>query len=60
MKTVAELREDAVSIFHSAVNAVDPVAAIKNVLNLHGDRLQVHGRSYDLSDYERIPRWHSP
>ncbi len=54
MKSLAQLRSDALSIFHDGLKAADPVNAVKRHLNLQGDRLEIQEQTYDLSAYEGI------
>ena len=48
------LRQDALSIFHSALAAVDPEEAVHRYLRLENDVLLLEGRRYDLKSYDRI------
>ena len=54
MKSREEMRSDAVNIFEEAVRAVDPLRAVRRAVSVRGDRLDIHGRSYDLTRYEHI------
>ncbi len=49
-----KLRGDAVSIFEAGLKAVDPVNAVKTHLKRKGDKLELQGGSYDLSDYDNV------
>ena len=48
------LRQDALSIFHSALAAVDPEEAVHRYLRVENDLLLVDERRYDLTSYDRI------
>ncbi len=48
------LRQHAADILRAALEAVEPAQAVKRVLNLEGDTLQINGHSLDLSAYDRI------
>lgn len=48
------LRKDAEAIFLAGVKAVEPAPAIRKHLTLKGERLDVNGRSYNLTDFENI------
>ncbi|MBT5874877.1 MAG: glycerate kinase [Candidatus Latescibacteria bacterium] len=52
--SVAELRSSAFQIFRSAISAVDPAAAIRRYVRVHGDKLIVQDRTYDLTHVDRI------
>ena len=54
MKSLAQLRSDALAIFHDGLKAADPGNAVKRHLNLQGDRLEIKEQTYDLSAYEGI------
>lgn len=54
MKSLAQLRSDALSIFHDGLKAADPGNSVKRHLNLQGDRLEIKQQTYDLSAYEGI------
>ncbi len=54
MKSLAQLRSDALSIFHDGLKSADPVNAVKRHLNLQGDRLEIKEQTYDLSAYQGI------
>jgi len=47
-------REKALPILSAALEAVDPVAAIKRHMVLHGSELLIGERAYDLDRYHRI------
>lgn len=49
MKSPAELRNDALTIFQTGLKAADPVDAILRHVELSGDRLRVAEKRYDLS-----------
>lgn len=49
MKSLPELRRDAVAIFHAGVEAVDARGAVLRHLRMDGGRLHAAGESYDLS-----------
>lgn len=48
------MREDALAIFHAALQAVDPAAAVERSLKLNREMLETAGRSYDLSKFDNI------
>jgi len=54
VKSLAQLRSDALSIFHDGLKSADPVNAVKRHLNLQGDRLEIKEQTYDLSAYQGI------
>jgi hydroxypyruvate reductase len=54
VKTREELRRDLHTIFQAALQAVDPGQAIRRHVRRQGDRLEVAGRAYDLSQYEAV------
>jgi len=47
-------REQILSILQAALDAVDPIAAVKARLRREGDRLCIGEREYDLNCYQRI------
>lgn len=49
-----DMRSDARAIFHAALAAVDPEAAVNAALSRTGDTLALAGRIFDLRAYERI------
>ncbi len=51
---LARLRQDALSVFHSALAAVDPEEAIRRHLRLEAGALSVGGQRYELNACERI------
>ena len=51
---VSRLRQDATTIFHAALTAVDPEEAVRRHLRIEGDTLTVEGWSHDLTRCERI------
>ena len=51
---LTRLRQDALSIFHSALAAVDPEEAIRRHLQLEAGTLSVGDHRYDLNACERI------
>ncbi len=51
---IEQRRDDAVSIWSSAVEAVDPAALVKNSLYRDGDRLVAASRAFDLGKAERV------
>ena len=51
---LAKLRRDAIAIFHAGLKAVDPVVAVKQHLNYLDGRLEIQGRTYDLSEFENV------
>ena len=54
MKQEIILRQDALSIFYRAVQAVDPIAVVRNTVKLLGNRLEIQGRSYNLASFQRV------
>jgi len=51
---LTRLRQDALSIFHSALAAVDPEEAIRRHLRLEAGTLSIGDRCYELNACERI------
>jgi hydroxypyruvate reductase len=43
------LRRDALAIFQAGLKAVDPIAAVKRHVSYRDRKLDIHGRTYDLS-----------
>lgn len=54
MKSLPELRRDALAIFQSGLRAVDAAEAIQRHVSYSGARLQVGDRSHDLSSFESV------
>lgn len=54
MKNREALRDDLHTIFHAALQAVDPGEAIRTHVRRDGDRLWVSGREYDLVRYTAL------
>jgi glycerate 2-kinase len=54
MRALAELRQDARTIFDAGLAAADPYGAISRHLNIQNHNLSVAGKSYDLSIYRRV------
>lgn len=52
--SLAQLRQDALTIFHAGLKAVDPVNAIKRHLHRQGDTLEIQGQRYELSTFDGI------
>ena len=50
---IHNLRDDALEIYHAALAAADPHAAVLRVMHREGERLFVQDREYDLSRYRR-------
>lgn len=48
------MRQDALTIFHAGLKAVDPVNAIKRHLHRQGDTLEIQGQRYELSTFDGI------
>lgn len=48
------MRQDALKIFKHGIKSVDPAIAIKRNLTIGDNRLDIHGKTYDLSAYENI------
>jgi len=51
---VSKMREDASSIFDSAVKAVDAEQCVRQFVSLDGDSLGIASSTYDLNAYDRI------
>lgn len=49
-----ERREQILPILSAALEAVDPIAAVKRQMSLEGDELRVGERTYDLDKYRGI------
>lgn len=49
MRSLAELRNDGMSIFQAGLKAADPVSAILRHVKLVGDQLEVGDKRYDLA-----------
>ena len=49
-----KMREQALTIFHSALGPVDPAVAILRHVSLEGEALVVGGRRMELKTYDRI------
>lgn len=47
-------KQKALAILEAALEAVDPVRAVKRAMHLHGDSLDVGPASYNLAAYEHI------
>lgn len=54
MKGLAELRQDALSIFAAGVRAVNPAEALARHVRVQRGRLKVGGSSYDLAAFRRV------
>lgn len=54
VKTLQDMRQDAVGIFRKALAAVAPGAAMQAHCRRDGNQLQVGSRTYDLSGYANI------
>jgi glycerate 2-kinase len=54
MRALAELRQDARTIFEAGVAAADPYAVIGRHLSIRNHILSVAGQDYDLSIYRRV------
>ena len=53
-KNIAGMRNDALSIFHEGLKAVEPGAAVKKYCRLKDDRLIIGDRIYDLTRYNNL------
>jgi hydroxypyruvate reductase len=53
-KHISELRDDALSIFHTGLKAVDPKTAVRRTVSLEGDALRIGSQCYALSDFDNI------
>jgi glycerate 2-kinase len=51
---IERMREDALGIFHSALEAVDPIGAIHSHVSMDNGSLVVSGTRLELDDYDRI------
>jgi len=54
MRSLAELRRDALAIFHAGLGAVDPAEAVKRHVTYGDGHLKAGDRSYDLSSFESV------
>lgn len=54
MKSLAELRQDALAIFHAGLRAADPADAVSRHVRRDRERLEADGATYDLSRFEGI------
>ncbi len=54
MKDLAQLRSDALSIFHSGVKAADPENAVQRSVKVTGRKLVIHDKVYDLARYDGV------
>ncbi len=54
MKQEKKLRQDALSIFHRAVQAADPIAVVRNAVKVQENNLEILGRVYPLSSFQRV------
>jgi len=54
MKAPKKMRADALAIFHDAVQAVDPFAAVHRAVTLRGARLDACGQGYDLTCFRHV------
>jgi len=52
--TVEKMRQDAMSIFDTAVKAVDAEGCVRRFVSLAGDTLRVGDRTYDLNAFDRV------
>ena len=51
---MADLRQDALTIFRAALKAADPAEAVRRHMRLDGETLRAGGAEYNLNDFERI------
>jgi hydroxypyruvate reductase len=54
MKTITEMRSDALKIFQSGVRSVEPGYAIKKYCRIEKDYMYVEDRDYELSNFKNI------
>ena len=54
MRSLAELRRDALAIFHAGLGAVNPAEAVKRHVTYGDGHLKAGDRSYDLSSFESV------
>jgi len=54
MKSVEEMRRDALDIFRAGLEAVDPYEAVLRHMHRRGESLVVDGRPFDLHSMERV------
>jgi len=54
MKNLAQLRSDALSIFHSGVKAADPENAVQQSVKVKGQKLVIQDKVYDLARYDGV------
>lgn len=54
LKPASTRRTPILAVLEAALDAVDPVKAIRAVLTREGDTLTVAGREYDLTHYQRV------
>ena len=51
---VDTLRQDALEVFHAALKAVDPVAAVLRYVRVNTDTIQIGEHEFAFNDYDRI------
>src|SRR6056297_1464265 len=51
---MSHLTEDAVKIFHSAVESVKPASIINQQIQLNGNALTIKNQEFDLSGFKNI------
>ena len=54
MKNLAQLRSDALSLFHSGVKAADPENAVQQSVQVKGQELVIQDKVYDLARYDGV------
>src|ERR1043166_62426 len=54
MRSLSQLRQDALAIFQAGVEAVDAAGLVKQTLQRKGNSLQIAGCFYDLSAYRNV------
>jgi len=54
MKDLAQLRSDALTIFHSGVKAADPENAVQQSVKVTGQKLVIDDKVYDLARYDGV------
>jgi len=53
-KMISGMRDDAVTIFHAGLQAVEPATAVKKYCRLEEDRLSINNWTFNLKQYNNI------
>lgn len=53
LQVLAAMREDALAIFHEALDAVNPIQCIKKACTLENNRLQINNQRIDLNRFSK-------